>query len=65
MVEATIEYLANLATSTSVDQGLLAAFNEANARLAKQLEERSNKIKALLKKECTGRISFTPSLDSY
>jgi hypothetical protein len=56
MAEATIGALANLATSTAADRGVVATLTEANARLAKQLEENSNdlrELKALLKKERT------------
>jgi hypothetical protein len=54
MAEATIGALDNLATSTATGRGIVATLFEANVRLAKQLEERSNElkeIKALLKKE--------------
>jgi hypothetical protein len=54
MAEATIGALANLATATSTDRGVVATLTEAKSRLAKQLEDHSNKlkeIKALLKKE--------------
>jgi phage shock protein A len=56
MAEATIGALANLATSTAADQGVVAALTQANARLSKQLEENSNELrelKTLIKKECT------------
>jgi hypothetical protein len=39
MAEATIRALANLATATAADRGVLAALTQENARLAKQLEE--------------------------
>jgi hypothetical protein len=58
MAEATIGALANLATSTAADRGVAATLTEANARLAKQLEDNSNELrelKALLKKERTER----------
>jgi hypothetical protein len=45
MDEATIGALANLATATATDRGVVATFTEANARLAKQLEERYNEFK--------------------
>jgi hypothetical protein len=54
LAEATIGALANLATATATDRGIVATLFEANVRLAKQLEERSNElkeVKALLKKE--------------
>jgi hypothetical protein len=56
MNEATIAALANLATETAVDRGVVATLSEANARLAKQLEDNSNKLrelKAIIKKERT------------
>jgi hypothetical protein len=58
MAEATIGALANLATATAADRGVVETLTEANARLAKQLEDNSNEIwelKALLKKERTER----------
>jgi hypothetical protein len=56
MAEATIGELANLATVTAADRGVVAALTQANARLAKQLEDNSNELrelKALFKKERT------------
>jgi hypothetical protein len=58
MAEATIGALANLATDTAADRGLVATLTETNARLDKQLEDNSNELwelKALLKKERTER----------
>jgi hypothetical protein len=63
MTEATISALANLATETAV----VTTLSEANARLEKQLEDNSNKLrelKAIIKKERTerrGQRSFNPS----
>jgi hypothetical protein len=54
MAEATIGALANLATSTAADRGVVAALTQANSRLAKQLEDNSaelKELKALLDKE--------------
>jgi hypothetical protein len=71
MAEATIGELANLATATAADRGLVAALTQANSRLAKQLEENSNELrefKALLKKERSenrGQRSFNPSPSNY
>jgi hypothetical protein len=71
MAEATIGALANLATATASDRGVVAALTQANARLVKQLEENSNELrehKALIKKECTekrGQSSFNPSPRNY
>jgi hypothetical protein len=53
MAEATIVALANLSTATATDCSVVTTLTEANSRLAKQLEERSNELKdvsALLKK---------------
>jgi hypothetical protein len=71
MAEATIGALANLATATAGYRGVVATLTEANARLAKQLEENSNELrelKALIKKERTerrGQRSFNPSPNNY
>jgi hypothetical protein len=54
MAEVTIGALANLATATAADRGVVATLTEANARLIKQLEDNSNELrelKALIKKE--------------
>jgi hypothetical protein len=67
MDKATIGALANLATATAADRGLVAALTQANSYLAKQLEDNSTKLrelKALLKKERSekrGQRSFNPS----
>jgi hypothetical protein len=67
MAKATIGALANLATATAADRGVVAALTQANYRLAKQLEDNSTelrKLKALLKKERgekRGQRSFNPS----
>jgi hypothetical protein len=53
MVEATIGALANLATATATDRGVVATLTEANAHLAKQLEDNASELqdlKAILKK---------------
>jgi hypothetical protein len=71
MAEAPIGGLANLATATAADRGVVATLTESNARLAKQLEDNSNELrelKALLKKERTERRSqrnFNPSTNNY
>jgi hypothetical protein len=71
MAESTIGSLANLATATATDRGVVAAITHANSRLAKQLEDNSNELrelKALLKKECSekrGQRSFNPSPSNY
>jgi hypothetical protein len=71
MSEANIGELANLATATAEDRGVVAALTQANSRLAKQLEDNSNEfreLKALLKKERSenrGQRSFNPSPSNY
>jgi hypothetical protein len=71
LAEATIVALANLATATAADRGVVATLTEANARLVKQLEDNSNKLrelKALIKKERVekrGQRSFNPSPNNY
>jgi hypothetical protein len=47
MAEATIDALANLATATAADRGVVAAMTQANARLVKQLEEISSELREL------------------
>jgi hypothetical protein len=71
MAEATIRALSNLATATAADRGVVTTMMEANARLAKQLEDNSNELrelKALIKKERfekRGQQSFNPSPNNY
>jgi hypothetical protein len=71
MAEATIGALANLATATAADRGVVVTLTQANARLVKQLEENSNELlelKALIKKERAekrGQRSFNPSPNNY
>jgi hypothetical protein len=45
--EATIIELANLATATAADRGVVAALTQANSRLAKQLEDNSAELREL------------------
>jgi hypothetical protein len=45
MAEATIGALSNLETATAADHGVVATLTEANARVARQLEERSKEVK--------------------
>jgi hypothetical protein len=47
MDEATIGALANLATSTAADRGMVAALAQANSRLVKKLEENASELKEL------------------
>jgi hypothetical protein len=69
--EATIGALANLATATVADLGVVATLTEANARLVKQLKDNSNELrelKALIKTERVekrGQHSFNPSPKKY
>jgi hypothetical protein len=71
MAEATIDDLANLATTTATDRGVVATLTEANVRLAKQLEDNASELRdlnALLKKERTerrGQHTFNPSPNNY
>jgi hypothetical protein len=71
MAEATIGALANLATATAADRGVVVTLTEANARLVKQLEDNSNELrelKALIKKERfekRGQRSFNLSPNKY
>jgi phage shock protein A len=54
MAEATIGSLANLATATAADRGVVAALTQANSRLTKQLKDNSSELrelKAFLDKE--------------
>jgi hypothetical protein len=71
LAEATIGALANLATATAADRGVVATLTEANASLGKQLKDNSNELrelKALIKKgrvENRGQRSFNPSPNNY
>jgi hypothetical protein len=47
MAEATIGALANLATTTAADRGVVAALTQANSRLVKQLEENASELREL------------------
>jgi hypothetical protein len=44
MAEATIGALANLATATAADRGVVAALTQAKYRLVQQLEENASKL---------------------
>jgi hypothetical protein len=71
IAEATIGALANLATATTADRGVVAALTQANSRLAKQLEDNSSELRelnALLnqeRREKRGTRSFNPSASNY
>jgi prephenate dehydrogenase len=71
MDEATIGALANLATATAADRGVVAALTQANSRLVKQLEEAASELmelKALLhqeRRDKRGPRSFIPYSSNY
>jgi hypothetical protein len=71
MAEATIGSLANLATATAADRGVVSTLTQANTHLVKQLEDNSNELrelKALIKKERTekrSQHSFNPSPNNH
>jgi hypothetical protein len=71
MAEATIGALANLATATAADRGVVAALTQENSHLAKQLEDNSTdlrELKALLNQERRDKRcprGFNPSSSSY
>jgi hypothetical protein len=71
MAEATIGALANLATATAADRGVVAALTQANSRIVKQLEENTSELrdlKALLNQERRDRRgprSSTSSSPTY
>jgi hypothetical protein len=45
LAEETIGTLANLATATAADRGVVATLTEANTCLVKQLEDNSNELR--------------------
>jgi hypothetical protein len=47
MTEATIGALANLATATAADRGVVTSLTQDNSHLVKQLEENSSKLREL------------------
>jgi phage shock protein A len=71
MAEASIGALANLATATAADRGVVAALTQANSRLVKQLEETTSELrelKALFHQERhdkRGPRSFNASASKY
>jgi hypothetical protein len=71
MAEANIGALANLATATAADRGVVAALTQANSRLVKQLKETTSELrelKALFHQEWRdkrGPISFNVSASNY
>jgi hypothetical protein len=71
MAEDPIGALENLETATAGDRGVVAALTQANSRLAKQLEEKSTKLRELKawlnqeQREKRGTRSFNPSASNY
>jgi hypothetical protein len=71
MAEATIGALANLATATAVDRGVVAALTQANSRLVKQLEENASELRELRafhhqeRRDRRGPINSTSSASTY
>jgi hypothetical protein len=71
VAEATIGALANLATASAADRGVVAALTQANAPLIKQLEETSSELrdlKALFHQERCDKWaprSFNASASNY
>jgi hypothetical protein len=71
MAEATIGALANLATATAADIGVVAALTQANSRLVKQLEETTSELRELKamfhqeRRDKRGPIDFNASARIY
>jgi hypothetical protein len=71
MAEATIGYLANLATATAADRGVVTDLTQANSRLVKQLEDTASELRELRalhhqeRREKRGPRSFIPSSSNY
>jgi hypothetical protein len=71
MAESTIGELANLATATAADRGVVAALTQANSRLAKQLEDNSSELRELKvllnqeRRDKRGPRIFNPSSSKY
>jgi hypothetical protein len=71
MDEATIGALANLATATAADIGVVAALTQANSRLVKQPEENSSELRELKdflnqeRRDKRGPRSSNPSSRNY
>jgi hypothetical protein len=71
MAESTIVDLANLATATASDRGVVAALTQANSRLVKQLEETTSELRALKalfhqeRRDQRGPRSFNASASTY
>jgi hypothetical protein len=71
MTEATIGSLANMATATASDRGVVAALTQANSHLVKQLEETSSELRELKdllnqeRRDKRGPRSFNSSSSHY
>jgi hypothetical protein len=71
MAEATIGALANLATATAADRGVVAALIQANSRLVKQLEETTSELRELKasfhqeRRDRRGSRGFNASASNY
>jgi hypothetical protein len=71
MAEATIGALANLATATASDRGVVAALTQANCGLVKQLEENASELRELKaslnqeRRDKRGPRSSTSSANNY
>jgi hypothetical protein len=71
MAEATIGALANLATATAADRGVVAALTQANSQLVKQLEETTSELRELKalfhqeRRDKRGPRSLNASASSY
>jgi putative hemolysin len=71
MAEATIGALANLATATAADRGVVAALTQSNSRLVKQLEETTSELRELKamfhqeRRDKRGQRSVNASASNY
>jgi nucleoside 2-deoxyribosyltransferase len=71
MDEATIGALANLATATAADRGVVAALTKANSRLVKQLEDTNSELRELKamfhqeRRDKRGPRGFNASASNY
>jgi hypothetical protein len=71
MAEATIGALANLATATAADRGVVEALTQAKSRLVKQLEENASELQDLQtllnqeRRDRRGPRSSTSSASTY
>jgi hypothetical protein len=71
MAEATIGALANLATATAADRGVVAVLTQANSHLVKQLEKTTSELRELKasfhqeRRDKWGPRSFNASSSNY